>query len=64
MKRTDFGGFVASFANQTPSSCGSACGSSEPKKEETPSACGSACGAQEPKKEDKPSACGSACGAK
>ena len=58
MKRADLGGFVASFANQAPSACGSACGAAKP--EEKPSACGSACGAQEPA---KPSACGSACGA-
>lgn len=60
MKRSEFGGFIASFANQTSS----ACGASEPKTEEKPSACGSACGASEPKTEEKPSACGSACGAK
>lgn len=64
MKRAEFGGFVSSFANEAPTACGSACGSSEPKKEEKPSACGSACGAAEPKEEEKPSACGSACGAK
>lgn len=64
MKRSEFGGFVASFAMRSSSACGSACGATEPKKEEKPSACGSACGAAEPKKEEKPSACGSACGAK
>ncbi len=52
MKRSDLGGFVASFANQAPSACGAA------KPEEKPSACGSACGAAEPKKEEKPSAYG------
>ena len=56
MKRSDLGGFVASFANQAPSACGSACGAAKP--EEKPSACGSACGAAEPKKEEKPSAYG------
>ena len=69
MKRADFGGYVASFAEQTPSACGSACGAAEPAKPtacgaaepEKPSACGSACGAAEP---EKPSACGSSCGAK
>ena len=55
MKRSDFGGFVASFAMRSSSACGSACGAAKP--EEKPSACGSACGAAEPKKEEKPSAC-------
>jgi len=38
----------------------SACGASDPQKEETPA---SACGAADPKEEALASACGSACGA-
>ena len=58
MKRSEFGGFVASFAENNPSACGSACGAAKP--EEKPAACGSACGAAQP---EKHGACGSACGA-
>ena len=46
---------VAAFA------ASSACGASDPKKEEKPaSACGSACGTSDPKKEAPASACGTA----
>lgn len=32
MKRSEFGGFVASFAENNPSACGSACGASKPEQ--------------------------------
>lgn len=63
MKLNNLFGWNNETKKMAPSSCGSACGASEPEKkpEPQPASCGSACGASAP--EEKPTACGSACGA-